>query len=76
MKPARRPVIMWHRSFHEVIMNSAAIEHFELNTNEIGGHPQIDLDGGVFYENGLRVAINALNPIIMSPEVFGLGMER
>ncbi|MGB0699312.1 MAG: amidohydrolase, partial [Parvibaculales bacterium] len=71
-----RPVIMWHRSFHEVIMNSAAIEHFELNTNEIGGHPQIDLDGGVFYENGLRIAINALNPIIMSPEVFGLGMER
>ena len=71
-----RPVIVWHRSFHEVIMNSAAIEHFGLNTNEVGGHPQVDLDAGLFFENGLRLAINALNPIIMSPEKFGLGMQR
>ena len=71
-----RPVIVWHRSFHEVIMNSAAIDHFGLNTNEVGGHPQVNLEAGLFYENGLRIAINALNPIIMSPEKFGLGMQR
>ena len=73
---ADRPVIVWHRSFHEVILNSAAIEHFGLNTNEVGGHPQVNLEAGLFYENGLRIAINALNPIIMSPEKFGLGMQR
>ena len=71
-----RPVIVWHRSFHEVIMNSAAIEHFNLNTNAVAGHPQVKLDDGLFYENGLRIAINALNPVIMSPEKFGLGMQR
>ncbi len=73
---ASRPIIVWHRSFHEVVMNSAAIEAFDLNTNAIAGHPQIKLDQGLFYENGLRVAINALNPVIMSPEKFGLGMQR
>jgi predicted amidohydrolase YtcJ len=57
-----RPVIVWHRSFHEVIMNSAAIAHFGLDTNEVGGHPQVNLADGLFYENGLRIAINALNP--------------
>ncbi len=71
-----RPIICWHRSFHEVILNSAAIEAFGLNTNEVGGHPQVNLEAGLFYENGLRIAINALNPIIMSPEKFGLGMQR
>ena len=71
-----RPVICWHRSFHEVIMNSAAIAHFGLGGDEVGGHPQVDLQAGLFYENGLRLAINALNPIIMSPEKFGLGMQR
>ncbi len=71
-----RPVIIWHRSFHEVIMNSAAIDHFELQTNAIASHPQIHLEDGLFYENGLRIAINALNPIIMSPENFSLGMQR
>ena len=71
-----RPVIVWHRSFHEVIMNSAAIEKFELESNAIAGHPQIKLDEGLFYENGLRVAINALNPYILAPETFALGMQR
>ena len=71
-----RPVIVWHRSFHEVIMNSVAIEKFELESNAIAGHPQIKLDEGLFYENGLRVAINALNPYILAPETFALGMQR
>ena len=71
-----RPVVVWHRSFHEVILNSAALEHFGLNNNEVGAHPQIKLEDGLFYENGLRLAINALNPVIMSPKKFGLGMQR
>ena len=71
-----RPVIIWHRSFHEVIMNSAAMKHFGLDGAAIEGHPQIDSANGLFYENGLRVAINALNPHIMSPAQFGLGMQR
>lgn len=71
-----RPIIIWHRSFHEVIMNSAAMQHFGLNSEAIAGHPQIDSENGLFYENGLRAAINALNPHIMSPAQFGLGMQR
>lgn len=73
---AQRPIIVWHRSFHEVIMNSAAIEHFFFDTDSVGNHPQIDLDKGIFFENGLRIAINALNPILMSPKHFGIGMQR
>ena len=73
---AGRPVVVWHRSFHEVIMNSAALAHFGLDSNEAGSHPQVKLDEGLFYENGLRLAINAMNPVIMSPEKFGLGIKR
>ena len=43
-----RPVIVWHRSFHEVIMNSAALAHFNLETDAIAAHPQIDLPAGKF----------------------------
>ena len=57
-------------------MNSAAIEKFKLESNAIAGHPQIKLDEGLFYENGLRVAINVLNPYILAPETFALGMQR
>lgn len=71
-----RPVVIWHRSFHEVIMNSAALARFELETDAISNHPQIDLETGKFFETGLRLAIAALNPILMSPEHFGLGMAR
>ncbi len=71
-----RPVIIWHRSFHELIMNRAALDHFELLNDAIAAHPQINLEDGHFFENGLRIAITALNPILMSPQHFGLGMER
>ena len=71
-----RPVIVWHRSFHEVIMNSAALAHFNLETDAIAAHPQIDLPAGKFFETGLRLAIAALNPVLMSPDHFGLGMAR
>jgi predicted amidohydrolase YtcJ len=72
----QKPIIVWHRSFHEIIMNSAAIEHFSLDENSVSGHPQIDIDKGAFFENGLHIAIKALNPILMSPEHFGVGMQR
>ncbi len=71
-----RPVVVWHRSFHEVILNSAALRWLEIDEESIRGKIQIDLDGGHFFENGLFVAISRLNPHILSPERYRHGLER
>lgn len=42
------PVIVWHRSFHEVILNSAAIKVLNIDEAALKTHPAIDLEKGHF----------------------------
>ncbi len=69
------PVILWHRSFHELIMNDAAIDLLGLDRQMMEDHPQIDADMGVFFETGGAVALNALRPHLFAPAWFGRGLE-
>lgn len=72
-----RPVIVWQRSFHEVIMNSAALVRYQLDTPERieaaikaahGINPEhVDLAKGVFTETGLQMALVRLQPDIFTP---------
>ncbi len=71
-----RPAVVWQRSFHEVYLNSAMIKHLGIEEEKVRGRPQIDIDKGHFYENGLGYAINKLNKIIMSPDWIAHGLER
>jgi len=73
---AQRPVVVWHRSFHELYMNDAALEMTAVVEAEIGPDSQIDYAAGHFYEVGLGFAINRLNPWILSPEKYAAGLER
>jgi len=73
---ATRPMVVWHRSFHELVMNSAMLAQLDLTAAKIGQRQQIDIAGGHFYENGLGYAINRLNPILLAPDRFRLGLER
>jgi predicted amidohydrolase YtcJ len=69
-----RPIIAWHRSFHEIYANSAALAAMNITAEDVAGHPQIDYDDGHFYETGLAVAFQALAPRLLAPEWFGRGL--
>ena len=73
---AERPMVVWHRSFHEVYLNTAMMNHIGITQDEIGTHPQVDFENGCFYETGLSIAIKHLNTIIMSPEWIEKGLNR
>ncbi len=72
----QRPMVIWHRSFHEVYLNTAMLEHLEITEADIDNRQQIDFERGRFYEVGLGYAIQKLNGIIMSPEWIGEGLTR
>ena len=71
-----RPVVIWQRSFHEVIMNSAALAHFgfpdeaafdeAIRTAKADPHHS-NYAKGVFSETGLLIAVAKLRPLILSP---------
>ncbi|MCP4005588.1 MAG: amidohydrolase [bacterium] len=72
----QRPIVVWHRSFHELYMNDGMLERLGIDRAEIEGKHQIDAERGHFYENGLALAIERLNPILMAPQRIALGLER
>ncbi len=71
-----RPMVVWHRSFHEVYLNTAMMMQLGVTEEQIGQHPQIDYENGRFYETGLSFAIKYLNSIIMSEEWIEEGLDR
>jgi predicted amidohydrolase YtcJ len=48
-----RPLVVWHRSAHEVTMNTAALQHFGLDAAAFANMPQTDYAQGHFWEAGL-----------------------
>ena len=63
---ATRPIVVWHRSFHEIYVNTRALEELGLAGTEID-HPQVKLAKGHFYENGLQVLLPELMPKLLNP---------
>ncbi|MBT8169300.1 amidohydrolase [Phaeobacter gallaeciensis] len=71
-----RPILVWHRSFHEVILNDAAIALLNIDAEVMETHPQIDAAAGRFSETGAMVAIEGVKPILFSPTWFGAGLAQ
>jgi len=71
-----RPIVVWHRSFHELYLNDAALDWLEITEAEAGNRKHIDLAKGHFFETGLGYAINRLNPHILAPSRFRGGLHR
>ena len=78
-----RPVIVWHRSFHEIFANSAAMKllgfkdeaSFKQALLQAKANPaHADYQKGMFHETALAAALPALRPYILSPERLGLGL--
>lgn len=70
------PVLIWQYSFHEVILNTAAIKALKIDETAASKHPQAELEKGRFYEKGMQqlVAPN-LFPIILNPQKAIQGLQ-
>lgn len=69
------PVMLWHRSFHELIGNDAAFELLGVKATDVQGHHEIDWDKGHFYENGLMALVPKL-AFLFEPARYGAGMAN
>lgn len=70
-----RPVVLFHRSYHESFLNSAALNKLEITKEIVGKHPQIDLESGHFYETGNKVVVTRLMPYFLRPEWYHRGLD-
>ncbi len=78
-----RPLVIWQRSFHDVIVNSAALRLWGLGERaafdaalaaaKADPHDS-SFDKGLFSETGLPVALAKLRPAILTPQRIQSGM--
>jgi len=76
---ATRPIVVWHRSAHEIYLNTAAIKAMGITKESLQGHgnasTQTDFDNGHFWEAGFfELVAPALFPKLATPEYFGKGL--
>jgi predicted amidohydrolase YtcJ len=75
-----RPILVWHRSCHEMFLNSAAIADMGIDAAMVSGKgprsDQVDLDAGHFYEKGLELITGPVLKRLATPErvIAGLNM--
>ena len=78
-----RPVIVWHRSFHEIVVNSAAMTYlgfpdastFASALSQPGVDPShANYEAGHISETALALAFPALQRIVFTPEHLQTGM--
>jgi len=68
-----QPVMIWHRSFHELVGNDAAWKLLGVTEADAQMQEGADWARGHFYENGLKAVIPKLG-FLFSPDRFGRGM--
>ena len=71
-----RPIVVWHRSFHEIYLNSAAIEALAIDVAAAAAHEQVDIESGHFYETGLEVALPGLLPKLFEPQRYVAALRQ
>ena len=70
-----RPVVLWHRSFHELIGNDAAWAMLGVTEEDATGTAEADWQRGHFYEGGLKAVVPKLG-FLFEPARFGKGMQN
>ena len=75
-----RPIIIWHRSFHELFFNDAAMEMLGWSeedwTGEGYNYDQLDWERGHAYEAGAKILLNDVMGFWVNSGIFATGMER
>lgn len=70
-----QPVMLWHRSFHELICNDPALTWLGISEDDVAGNPEIDWPKGHFWENGAQLVVVKLGPLVFDPARYGQGMR-
>lgn len=80
---SRRPIMIFHRSTHELILNTPALAYTGITeelVNSFDGTPreQMDFEGGHFFEQGGIVLLDRLGTLLATPDrlMAGLAMTR
>lgn len=68
-------VMLWHRSFHELIGNDAAFAQLGVTEEDLQGIHEADWSRGHFWENGLKAMVPKLG-FLFQPDRFGQGMAN
>ncbi|WP_028022258.1 amidohydrolase [Enterovibrio calviensis] len=75
-----RPIIVWHRSAHELFLNDAALSYLGWEEKdwqfEGPGGDQLDWERGHAFENGMKRILPDLMKFVMETGRFATGMER
>ena len=75
-----RPISVWHRSCHEVILNDAAIAAVGVNEEATTGRgpwsEQVDFAKGHFWEGGLNFISGPLMKALATPERLSFGLRQ
>jgi predicted amidohydrolase YtcJ len=71
-----RPIIVWHRGFHTLVVNDATVEWMGMDEAEGERHPQVNMAEGRFFETGLSLAFRYFNAYTLAPKRFAEGLER
>ena len=70
-----QPVGIIHRSFHEIFLNDAAVEHLGIEESEFKGNPQVNWAKGHFYEGGWLALVPKMAPILLEPTSYLEGLS-
>ncbi len=71
-----QPVLVWHRSFHEFYVNSAALDLVEISAEELEQQYHVDITKGHFYETGMAFGADKFSDYILSPTQFMRGLNN
>lgn len=71
-----RPALVWHRSFHEVWVNSKALDLVTINEEDLKDQHQVNIEEGHFYESGLMLGLNKFRDHIIKAGRFMDGLEQ
>lgn len=77
---AVRPIVVWHRSAHEFVVNTAALKKYGITQEFVSAFPpgalkQSNFENGHFWEQGAFAVMANLAPAIASPERLRAGLE-
>lgn len=68
-------VMLWHRSFHEMVLNEAALNTLEISKIEVDALHDASWERGHFWENGLHAMVPRLD-FLFEPKRFLEGMQN
>ncbi len=70
-----RPIILWQRSFHEIIVNSAGLRWLGFNPETDEAPEEVDFANGTFSERGLMAALKPVAGYLLAPKRLTHGLQ-